>query len=245
MDQIQSFQRRMYKNYMGDLSLPKNYSYIYGNPVRPVVPLDTTIDAIFIIGAYPSATFATIGSETDVPVGDNFGPFSTERYFDGSRVRTVASGQELEEAYLTPLGLRRDQCWITDLVRIFLFKDGHINKYHKLGRSWPERETRTNFKLYAQQGIHWLQEELELTNPRLVITLGSEVAGILQGVRGQKQRNLLLGGDLKEFAIENISYPVIHMAHPGIVMRPGSKRNPWPGLHREEHIPAASKIIEK
>jgi uracil-DNA glycosylase len=235
----------MYKNYMNDLSLPPKYNYIYRNPIHPVVPLETTKNAIFIIGAYPSAKFATIDSETDVPVGDNLGPFSSERYFDGSRVRSVASGQELEENYLNPLGLKRENCWITDLVRIFLFKNGHIKKYRRLGCSWPERETRTSFELYAQQGINWLQEELKLANPRLVITLGSEVAGILQGVHGQKQRNLLLGGDVKEITIGNINYPVIHMAHPGIVMRPSSEQNPWPNLHREDHIPTATKNIEK
>ncbi|MBN2075587.1 MAG: hypothetical protein JW762_08565, partial [Dehalococcoidales bacterium] len=92
---------------------PEQYLYYYGNPVQPVVPLDITPQSVFIIGAYPSARFATIQSERDVPVADNCGPFSTERYFDGQRIRTVNSGFELEESYLNPLGLKRSQCWIT------------------------------------------------------------------------------------------------------------------------------------
>jgi uracil-DNA glycosylase len=245
MTAIQDFQRRLYANYKGDLSLPPTYKYIYGNPVQPVVPLDTAQGGVFIIGAYPSAQFATIGSERDVPVGDNCGPFSTERYFDGSRVRTVASGKELEKAYLAPLGLHRAQCWITDLVRVFLFKEGHLAKYRRLGCSWPEQETRSQFEGFAQQGSHWLGEELALAQPLLVITLGAEVAGILRDVRGQRKRNALLGGDLKELQLGTASYPAIHLAHPGIVMRPASERNPWPRLHWETHIPAAREAVEQ
>ena len=243
MNLIQSFQQRLYANYKNDLSLPPTYKYLYGNPVGPLVPLDTAQGAVLMLGAYPSARFATIGSERDVPVGDNCGPFSSELYFDGARVRTVASGAELEQAYLTPLGLRREQCWITDLVRVFLFKEGHLAKYRRLGCPWPERETRSQFETLAQQGLHWLAEELALVRPRLVITLGAEVAGILQRVNGQSARNALLGGDEKELRLGSASYPVIHLAHPGIVMRPAAGGNRWPRLHQEVHIPAARAVI--
>lgn len=242
---IKAFQKRLYADYKNSLSLPEPYDYIYGNPVQPVVPLDTALDGVFIIGAYPSARFATIGSERDVPVGDNCGPFSTERYFDGSRVRTVDSGYELETAYLAPLGLRRDQCWITDIVRVFLFKKGHLAKYRRLDCRWPSRETRSLFEEYARQGLHWLEEELRLARPKVVITLGSEVAGILQHVAGQKQRNELLGGDLKELATGAGTYPVIHLAHPGIVIRPASDRNRWPHWHRTVHIPEARESVQR
>lgn len=245
MSAVQDFRRRLYADYEGDLSLPPTYKYIYGNPVQPVVPLDTAQGGVCIIGAYPSAKFATIGSEQDVPVSDNCGPFSTERYFDGRRVRTVASGDELERAYLAPLGLPREQCWVTDLVRVFLFKGGHLAKYRRLGCGWPERETRSQFEAFAEQGMHWLEEELALAQPRLVITLGAEVAGILQNVREQRRRNALLGGDARSLLLGPASYPVIHLAHPGIIMRPASDRNPWPRLHRETHIPAARQVVQR
>jgi uracil-DNA glycosylase len=178
-----------------------------------------------------------------VPVGDNCGPFSTERYFDGNRIRIVNSGLELEQAYLKPLGLQRTLCWITDLVRVFLFKDGHITKYRHLGCTWPSHETRSLFEDHARQGMTWLEEELDLAQPRIIITLGSEVAGVLQNVQGVQKRNELLGGDLKEVTIGTKTYPVIHLAHPGIVMRPSTERNPWPQRHKKEHIPMAREAI--
>jgi len=242
---VEIFRRRLYSDYKDCLSLPEHYSYIYGNPVQTVVPLDTTQNGVFIIGAYPSARFATIQSERDVPVGDNCGPFTTERYYDGRRIRTVDSGFELEHAYLSPLGLERTQCWITDLVRVFLFKDGHIGKYNRLGCTWPSRETRSLFEHYAGQGMCWLEEELDIAQPRVVITLGSEVAGILQHVKAVEGRKGLLGGDMKEITLGSRTYPAIHLAHPGIVMRPATERNSWPRRHKEEHIPMARETIAK
>lgn len=245
MNSIQEFQRRLFKRYKSSLSLPKNYRYFYGNPVEPVVPLDTKTESVLIIGAYPSAKFATIDSETNAPVADNLGPFSSDRYFDGSRVRSLASGHELYTEYLRPLGLQRTQCWITDLVKVFLFKQGHIEKYHRLGCKWPDRETRSLFEQYANESKNWLKEELQLANPKLIITLGTEVAGILQNVRGQSARNALLGGKLRDLKFEDLEYPVIHLAHPGIIMRPATERNQWPRLHREKHIPEVKKIIKR
>lgn len=243
MTAVKDFQRRLFANYRETLRLPEHYQYLYGNPVQPVVPLDTEQDSVFIVGAYPSARFASIKRERDVPVGDNCGPFSTERYFDGRSIRTVDSGFELEQAYLNPLGLQRARCWITDLVRVFLFKDGHVKKYRSLGCQWPSAETRTRFEEYASQGMSWLEDELRVARPRIIITLGSEVAGIMQNVKGKPERNNLLGGDLKEVAVGGKAYPVIHLAHPGIIMRPPTEHNPWPRLHREEHIPAAREVI--
>ena len=242
---IKKFQQKLYTDYKSKLSLPTPYQYIYGNPVQPVVPLDVAQNGVFIIGAYPSARFATIQLERDVPVGDNCGPFSTERYFDGQCIRTVNSGAELEQSYLEPLGLKREQCWITDLVRVFLFKGGHVKKYHKLGCSWPECETRSQFETYAQQGLSWLDEELKLAKPKVVIMLGGEVAGFLQKVKGQKQRNDLLDGKLKEVVIGDKKYSTICFAHPGIVMRPATKYNQWPLQHKEVHIPIAREEIKK
>jgi hypothetical protein len=244
MTRISQFQKRLFTEYKGDLSLPSRYSYISGIDVQPLVPVDTHQGGVFILGAYPSARFAAISSERDVPVADNCGPFSTERYFDGSRVRTVDSGDELEKAYLRPLGLVRSQCWITDLVRVFLFKAGHIAKYRRLGCEWPQRETRSLFEQFAMEGMHWLEEELRVARPKVVITLGAEVAGILRGEKGSSKRNSLLTGRLSEISLGDIRCPAIHLAHPGIVMRPSTSRNTWPKRHKSEHIPRARKGLE-
>lgn len=244
MGEVGSFQRRLFASYQGSLTLPPHYAYLWGNPVRTLVPLDTAQDGVMIVGAYSTARFATLNGESDVPVGDIGGPFADKAYFDGARVRTVASGHELEAGYLCPLGLSRTQCWITNLVKVFLFKNGHIERYRRLGCDWPARETRSQFEELARQGLGWLLEELELARPRLIITLGREVAGVLQGVHGARARVALLGGERRVLWLDDVGYPAIHLAHPGIVMCPESAANPWSRLHRDEHVPMAREMVQ-
>lgn len=159
---IKDLLKRIHSGYNASNTLPESYDYLHGNPVNPVVPLDTAQNGVFIIGAYPTAKFAVIKGQQYVPVADISGPFSNERYFDGSTIRTVKSGEELESTYLAPLGISRGQCWITNLVKVFLFKDGHITKYRKLGCVWPPTATRDDFEQYADEGLDWLTDSPNL-----------------------------------------------------------------------------------
>lgn len=211
---VQNFQQRLYSRYKNNLTLPPTYRYLHGNPVQPVVPLNTKPRPVCLIGSYPPARLGAIGPEQDVPVADECDPFSTAPHFDGRRVRTPSHGATLAEHYLAPLGLRRRQCWLTYLVRVFLFKDEHLAKYRRLGCSWPEWETRSHFVSLARQGLAWLEEELALARPQLVITLGAEVAGVLQDVRGVEASEALLGGHAQDLWLGESVYPAIHLATP-------------------------------
>ncbi len=165
------------------------------------------------MGAYPSARFALIDKVSDVPVADNLGPFESERWFDGGRVRKQPSARELEDLFLGPLSVDRTKCRITDLVKIFLFKKGHIRRYSKL-------------KAVAK--------------PVFVITLGAEVAGILRGVRSASAQSKLLVPEVSSMGVGDISVPTMHCAHPGILMRT-DPMNLWPSRHKTEFIKALKK----
>jgi uracil-DNA glycosylase len=160
------------------------------------------------------------------------GPFEPERYFDGQRVRTQASADELRDLLFGPLALDRSRCWVTDLVKVFLFKPGHRGKYEALGVVPPLGYERERFEELAEAAVPWLESEILMAAPRLLVTLGSEVAGILRGVRSQRQRNGLLSGTASELRIGSTSVQAVHLAHPGILMRRGDpERNPWPARH--------------
>lgn len=237
---IQNFQQRLYAHYKESLSLPPTYHYLYGNPVQTVVPVETAQRGICIIGAYPPARLALVGAESQVPVADSNRPFAAEPYFDGSRVRTVSSGDALAEAYLAPLGLSRQQCWLTYLVKVFLFRDEHLAKYRRLGCAWPEGETGSRFDLLARQSLDWLEEELTLARPRLVVTLGAEVAGVLQRVPGFDTGQSLLGGQVQDLWLGETVYPALHLAAPDLVLQPGSEAH---RLHWQVHLPAAREVV--
>jgi hypothetical protein len=238
-DEITKLRQAILREYALSVGLDADTHYFGGARLRPVVPLDTAEGGVFIVGAYPSARFESVGGENDVPVGDNLGPFEPERYFDGTRVRTQLSADELKSFYLEPLGIERRACWITDLVKVFLFKEGHRDKYGRLGASVPAGYHRERFEELAASSVGWLERELVVARPFLVITLGAEVAGLLRGVKSQGRRNALLGPAITMLRVGAVEVPTVHLAHPGIVMRGGDDaRNPWPRLHKEEHIPA-------
>jgi len=243
VDPIRAFQRRLYSDYKDDLQLPQTYKYVYGNPVQPVVPLDTATGAIMIVGRHPETIYAYAGDERDVPVADVPRPFPSDIYFDGLRPRFHLSGAQLEEALLLPLNLQRRQCWLSHLVHVYLFGRGEIEAYRRLGSIWPEQETRGTFETLAQQSLPWLADELAVAKPRLVLTLGVDVAGIVQGVTGQAAREALLDGTVRELSLAGQSYPVMHLADPSRVIRHAASDSSWPATHAERHLPAVKQAL--
>ena len=243
MDEIQKLQQSCYQRYAEEVGLDPNACYIHGTPLRPVVPLDTGVGGVCIVGAYPSARFEFLNRVSDVPAADNLGPFESERWFDGNRVRKQPSTRELEDLFLGPLKLKRTACWITDLVKVFLFKPGHVDSYRKLGAVAPLGYERKRLFELGERSIPSLERELRLARPRLVITLGAEVAGVLRGVRSERAQVKLLAPNVSELRVGDVVVQTMHCAHPGILMRRGTTKNPWPECHKKEFLPALKRAL--
>jgi len=234
--------KSMYDDYAESVGLDSEAKYLHGTPLKPVVPLDQGEGGIFILGAYPSSRFAQIDKVTDVPVADNLGPFESERWFDGNRIRVQPSAKELEDLFLKPLGVERTDCWITDLVKVFLFKPGHVDRYRKLKVKPPRGYTRDRFMELGEASLPWLGRELKAARPKLIITLGAEVAGVIHGVRSQAAQVKLLRPEVLSLTIEGVTAQVIHCAHPGILMR-RADNNQWPERHVREFLPKIKRAI--
>lgn len=95
-----------------------------------------------------------------------------------------------------------------------IYEPSYFDTVRRLGCSWPERETRSQFETLAREGLVWLEEELVLARPRLVITLGAGVAGVLQDVRGPEASEALLGGELQDVWLGESVYPALHLGVP-------------------------------
>ena len=135
-----NYLRKCFQSYKMEIGYPEDYTFIACNPIKVHVPVEVAMNKVMIVGAYPSAKFYTVEGNngkkvTDTPLEDHTSPFSNEKYFDDSRIRTIPSGKELDEVILTRIDVKREDCWITDLVKVFLFKPGHIERYKKLGKT--------------------------------------------------------------------------------------------------------------
>jgi uracil-DNA glycosylase len=229
--QISDYQKDCFTKYKKEIGYPLDYRYLSGAPINVLVPIETPVNNIMIIGAYPSAKFHTIDGITDVPVADNDSPFSNESYFDGSRVRTIPSGKELNEVILKKIGVERSDCWITDLVKVFLFKEGHVERYIKLGIK-DIKENRSKFEEYAKKSLPWIEQEIAICNPKVIILLGMEVTKVFFEVAGEEAKSYLNGEPRKKI-IKDVIRNILCLPHPGILMKLGMN-NHWPERFENE-----------
>lgn len=239
---IAKYQKECFKNYKQDIGYPSNYTFLYGTKINALVPIETTTNKVMIVGAYPSAKFYTINGISDTPVADNDAPFSNESYFDGSRVRTIPSGKELNDVILKQIGVNRSDCWVTDLVKVFLFKEGHIKRYRKLLKT-DLTENRSLFIQFAEKSIKWLNQEIEICNPKIIILLGVEVTKVIFGINDIKAKEYL-DGTLRNLTIDGIERNFICLPHPGILIKK-TNRNPWPQRFEKEISKNAKIEIRK
>lgn len=223
---IKAYQQQCWKQYKTDIGLP-DYTYLYGNPVKVHIPVDVATHGLMIVGAYPTAQFNTIKDITDVPVADHLYPFSNDTYFDGSRVRQVKSGEELEEFFLKKLDYPRSKCWITDLVKLFLFKEGHIKKYNALNYHGFKANRKDFVKLASNEmNLNYFYDEVELAQPKAILLLGEEVTSVVMKV-SQVEANKLLQKGISDIEIRDRTYKIIASPHPGILMRGGEAGEKW------------------
>ncbi|MCJ7623992.1 MAG: hypothetical protein MUO76_10850, partial [Anaerolineaceae bacterium] len=194
-----------------------NYSYPDGNKIRPVPPIKTALGGLMIIGAYPSARFEKRRSKGTnryrlIPIADNLQPLGQEEYFDGVSIRTLSSADGLSKYYLSSLGLTAEKCWITDLVKVFLYKESHIDSCTDVVPGFYAVETRTRFKELGSKSLSWINTEIEICKPRLVITLGLEVAQVISGnSHGSADSLLTLHID---YPVSIGSLPTLYCPHP-------------------------------
>jgi uracil-DNA glycosylase len=227
-EDISKYLKRISKSYKTDVGLPADYSYLYGNPIKVHVPIDLATNGLMIIGAYPTAHFNVINGIRDVPVEDHLYPFSNERYFDGSTINHVKSGAEIEDYFLNQLKIKREDVWITDLVKVFLFKEGHIKKYESLGYK-GHKETRSQFLELAKKSVIFINEEIELAQPKVILGLGSEVNSVILNQSEKEVQKLMLKGNSVNYKVNGQEYLYFPVPHPGILMRGGEGSLKWRG----------------
>ena len=159
---IRSYQQNCHRTYLASIGLSDNYTYVDGNPIRPVPPVQTALHNLMIIGAYPSARFERRVSLNrpnnyrTIPIADNLQPFGYEQYFDGLAVRTLTSADGLDKYLFSKLrNAKFTTSWITDLVKVFLYKEEHIEACNNVNPSFKMVTTRNRFDEFADKSVSW------------------------------------------------------------------------------------------
>lgn len=147
-------------------------------------------------------------------------------------------------------------------MKVFLFKQGHIDRYIKLGKK-DQTENRTQFAQYAKASIPWLEMEISIAQPFVIILLGVEVTATVGGI-SEKPATAHLDGKPRPVVIGKQKVTAIALPHPGILMRHSKdnpltevignedpdilrqlEKNPWPERFAKEIAPTAKAEILK
>jgi len=226
---ILAYQQKVARDYPRAVGLPRNYTYPDGNPIRPLPPFHVATRGLMIVGAYPSARFEARPTYKDrrpfrlVPIADNLHPFAKEDYFDGLRPRSLESGLGLLRYLLHPLHLSSEECWITDLVKVFLYKPEHVSSCGAVHPRFHVPVLRDKFHYLGTKSLSWLRSEAEICQPKLIVTLGVEVAQVVSASPRAS------ADDILRRPISNLDslggYPVLHLPHPDACRRWEKWRN--------------------
>lgn len=190
--------------------------------IAPLVPRDVQFPvSIMFIGENPS--------------------WDSQKYpFD----ENTTGGEALDKYYLMPLGLNRDNVWITDLFKcrypLEVYRNKNENKELIEG-------------VISKCTQLWLTREIKLVRPKIIVTLSDK--HVFQKFRQIYKLNLK--SSFKEVAgkphgmeisgYEFILFPMIHpdvtIPFTGSDLRKKAAREKWSGIHLNEHIPNLKALL--
>lgn len=224
-----------------------------GEPLRRTDPAGPTPAAVAILGVYPALT-----EQRHFTVGDvrMVLPTAVERrsFEAGS-----ASGAKLDDNYLAPLGLTRDDVFITDVMPYYLANTTRSTSGRSMAdnvRIYEEttgertgivpRPTPAKLVSLASEmpgNLDRLRDYFGRCQPRLVLTLGTEAAAFIRGMpfaAANRVVDELLYGPAERLAFLGIEATVAHLVHPHLFIKRNEK---WSRRHHAWCAEAGRRLV--
>ena len=239
----------------------------FGQPIRRVEQVDQTPKKVFVLGVYSSAVHArwcdphgkelvkalAVASEpyifwrgenadqitSSIVVPDGVGNLEpAANSFNGP------SGRSLDDQFLNPLGLKREQVWLCDCIPQSCMNQGQSNalwrEYYKVAEhlalppvNWPCRPTQI-----PPDRVDELAGELHRSQAEIVITLGDEPLKWFAKKRlGSKNRLKFYGTDATDYGqFHNVKFGdrtlrLLPLVHPRQAARMPGHTTSWANLH--------------
>lgn len=240
-----------------------NYNFPFGQPLRKVIQKKPfTPKKVFVLGVYASAVHAkwigcdgkllvkalaiasepcifwkgdSIEAEKIIERIDTLGQgalFPAEDKFNGP------SGRSLDENYLHPLGMLREDAWLCDLVSYSCQNTGQINAieraYKPLGLP-PCTIPKVPSVLATNERVLEIVSELEKSEAGTIILLGDQpVRWFLSRFTSmyKKLSDFTIYGKPVSIFINNKEYQVIALAHPRQTSQLGHSDKYWFDRHQ-------------
>lgn len=256
-------------------------NFPFGNPVLKVEQADKTPKKFFILGVYASAVHARwINAEGKTLInalavasepyifwrGDKAEeifskiriPEQAGRLIEAEKKFNGPSGNVLDEMYLKPLKLTRDDCWLCDLVPYSMLNPKQIAalKKHELLfenyglKKYNMRTADLKNRKISDQRREEIVNEIKNSKAEYLITLGNEPL-----TNFVKHYNLGIGtlnhhtkyGVIQEIEIDQTPIKLIALVHPRQAGKLGGYSSQWYKIHSDwikniETLPCNSEL---
>ena len=241
----------------------------FGEPVRTLVQSDRSAKRVFVLGVYASAVHArwvddkerqrisavAVASEPEIFWRGNPDeardivariklPAGSGRLIAAGKQLNGPSGRALDELFLTPLGLTRDDAWLCDLVphscrnekqKAALEReyDGERVRLGLPAYDWPPLPT----ELANAERRASIESELKESGADIVITLGDQPLEWFTKYYGSESKLAAYGkgpleyGQLHSLTVAGRSRHLLPLVHPRQADRLGSHSAEWFATH--------------
>ena len=102
-------------------------------------------------------------------------------------------------------------------MKVFLYKDTHVDSCGDVVPGFKVHKLRPQFKKLGKASLPWLKEECSLCKPKLIVTLGQEVAQVVSGRLSGSADDLLQPKIVQSPVLG--SYPAMYLPHPDACRR--------------------------
>lgn len=242
-------------------------TFPFGHPVERVEQRDRGPKRVFVLGAYASAVHARWLADDDATLVTAVGVASEpEVFWRGEGVEEIVarvpvppgagrlvpaapdlngpSGIALDELFLAPLGVRRSDAWLCDLVPHSCMND---KQAAALARTYDRMAARLGLPAYDWPRLpadltdaarrDEIAEEVREASPDVLITLGDQPLRWFTKFLGSKGQLASYGetrdayGRFHEVRVGARTLSLLPLAHPRQVARLGSHSAKWAALH--------------
>lgn len=252
--------------------MKKTYQFPFGKELKKVVQTDRTVKKVFILGVYASAVHArwvgpdgkTIvtamavasepeifwcGNDAEVIIKEISIPIDAGHLEPASRTLNGPSGSALDKLYLEPLGLRRKDVWLCDLMpesRLNPNQENAIQRHYNPIRAKLNLPKAT-IPSFSQNEIdnptrrQEILEELLESHAEVLILLGDMPIRHFLNHFSDKKGTLddfvnapdSFYGKVHELTIAGKPFQVLPLCHPRQAQRLGASSKKWYDLHQE------------
>jgi uracil-DNA glycosylase len=235
----------------------------FGQEVKTVMQTNITPKEVFVLGVYASAVHAQ-WMDKDGKVLIKAVAVASEPYifWKGDSAATIIdkiaiakelgrlipadstyngpSGKSLDNDFLFPLGYKREDAWLCDLVP---YSCQNSNQKTALERAYDQYVVQGKFPKYnvsevpkrvSEERIQEILAELTKAQAKTIILLGDQPIKyfLSRYAKYQKLADFEEYGKPIEVVIEDKTYKVIALAHPRQVNKLGKSNHKWYELHQ-------------